>query len=332
MRKRMLLATFAVVGMLALSSAVSAQDVIVEGLNDPRHMAVGPNGELYIAESGTGGDIAVEGVFGPAVAGDTAQITLIAPDGTRSVPVFGLPSRDEGGQIAGASGLLVADGLLWVALSQGTLLTPLSYGVVALDIDNRYRVRHFIDVYAAEAELNPDGGEIDSNPVDLAWDGTNRVLYIADAGCNCVWSWTEDGGLGLFTSWSVDQNPVPTSVALAPESLYVGFLTGFPFPTGGATVEQYSLDGTLTQTYEGFTAVVDLLFANDTLYAVEMAQFGDRGWTPDTGRVVDVLSGEAYAEGLNLPYGLVMTENGLLVTVNSAYLGAGAGSIVSLGM
>jgi hypothetical protein len=262
------------------------------------------------------------------MAGSTAQISVIAPDGTVTTPITGLPSRNEGGEVVGASGVWFGGGLLWVALGQGALNNPFSYGVVALDPENAYRVVHFIDVYAAEVSENPDGGMIDSNPVDLAYNGTTGVLYIADAGCNCVWQWTEDDGLSVFAAW--DTNPVPTSVAIAPDGIYVGFLTGFPFPVGGATVEKYDADGNLIETYEGFTTVVDLLFANDTLYAVEFAQFGEQGWTPETGRVVDVFSGAVYYDGLNLPYGLIMTDESLLIAVNSAYSPEGSGAVLML--
>lgn len=321
------LAVVFVLGLLV--SAVSAQDVVVDGLNNPRQLAFNAaTGEVYVAEAGTGGSLAVQGNFGPAMAGSTAQISVIASDGTVTTPITGLPSRNEGGEIVGASGVWFGGDLLWVTLGQGALNNPFSYGVVALDPANSYRVVHFIDVYAAEASLNPDGDVIDSNPVDLAYNGTSGVLYIADAGCNCVWQWTEADGLGVFAAW--DTNPVPTSVAIAPDGVYVGFLTGFPFPAGGSTVEKYDADGTLVESYEGFTTVVDLLFANDTLYAVEFAQFGEQGWTPETGRVVDVFSGTVYYEGLNLPYGLIMTDESLMIAVNTAYMPDGSGAVLML--
>jgi hypothetical protein len=313
-----------------LVGAVSAQDVVVDGLNNPRQLAYNAEtGEVYVAEAGTGGSLAVQGNFGPAMAGSTAQISVIAPDGTVTTPVTGLPSRNEGGEVVGASGVWYGGGLLWAALGQGTLNNPLTYSVVAFDPSNAYRVVHFIDIYSAEAALNPDGAQIDSNPVDLAYDGTTGVLYIADAGGNCVWRWTEADGLSVFAAW--ETNPVPTSVAVAPDGIYVGFLTGFPFPAGGSTVEKYDADGNLIDSYEGFTTVVDLLFANDTLYAVEFAQFGEQGWTPETGRVVDVFSGAVYYEGLNLPYGLIMTDDSLMIAVNTAYMPDGSGAVLKLG-
>ncbi|MDZ4766271.1 MAG: ScyD/ScyE family protein [Chloroflexota bacterium] len=328
MRKGLLLLTLS--AMLMIVGAANAQDSIVDGLNNPRHVAYdGATGILYVAESGIGGDLAVQGSFGPATAGSTSQITVIDAEGEVTA-LTGFPSRNEGGEVIGASGVAAANGLLWVSVGQGTRGNPLTYSVIALNIAEEYRVVQTIDVWSAEVEYNPDGGELDSNPVDVAYNATTETVYIADAGCNCVWQWTAEAGITPFAAWSADLNPVSTSVEVALDGVYVSFLTGFPFPSGGSTVEKYDFDGVLVETFEGFTAVVDLLFANDTLYAVEFGQFGEQGWTPNSGRVVDVFSGSAYAEGLNLPYGIAMTDSELVVTVNAAYGEAGSGALVFL--
>lgn len=328
MRKVLLLLTLG--ALLLIGGAANAQDNIAEGLNNPRHVAYdGATGMLYIAESGFGGDIPVQGAFGPALAGSSSQITIIDAEGEITA-LSGFPSRNEGGEVVGASGVAVANGTLWVAVAQGTRSNPYTYSVLGLDIANDYRIVHSIDIWSAEASLNPDGGDLDSNPVDVAYNGTSETLYIADAGCNCIWAWTAADGISVFVTWTAEENPVPTSVEVSPDGLYVGFLTGFPFAAGSARVEQYDDEGTLVETYEGFSTIVDLLFANDTLYAVEFAAFGEQGWTPETGRVVDVFSGEVYAEGLNLPYGIAMTDEQLVIAVNTAYGEPDSGMVIAL--
>ena len=59
--------------------------------------------------------------------------------------------------------------------------------------------------------------------------------------------------------------PVPTSIAEGPDgSLYVGQLTGFPFPVGGARVYRVPAGGgTPTIVAEGFTNIIDIALGPD---------------------------------------------------------------------
>lgn len=312
--------------VLTGAGIVSAQEVpeyvVASGLNNPRHITF-VDGILAVAESGTGGDQEVQGMFGPALLGNTGAVTGVGSDGEKQTAIGDLGSLNEGGEVTGVTGLTFTGDLLWYSGRDEVTNTY----VIAVNSDGE--VQADIDTLASETELNPDGDIIDSNPVDIAWDSASDILYIADAGANTVWKSTDGATLEVFATWP-EGNPVPTSLAVTPEgTVYVGFLTGFPFPVGGSRVEHYLADGTLAETFEGFTTIVDLLFANDTLYAVQFAEFGEMGWTPFTGSVVDVLSGEAYASGLNLPYGLAVdAESELYVVLNSAYSGDGAGVVV----
>ena len=70
---------------------------------------------------------------------------------------------------------------------------------------------------------------------------------------------------------------VPTAVALGPDNAYyVGELTGFPFPPGGAGV--YRVDprtGERTVAFTGFTNIIGLTFGHDgSLYALQLTTNG----------------------------------------------------------
>jgi hypothetical protein len=317
---------------------VFAQDeaAIASDLNGPRHITYADDGTLFIVEAGTGGEVEAEGAFGAVTVGQTGRVSVVSPEGEQSVLIDGLVSMDGGQRSAMAA--LVTEDAIWLALGEGPVELPFedAHVMVVQEIDREtLEVRQTIDVHAAEEAENPDGDVVLSNPSDLALaeDGT---LYIADASANALWKWTEADGIQLFGSWTIDDNPVPTSVAVGPDgNVYVGFLTGFPFEAGTARIEVWSPEGELVQTFEGLTMVTDLLVAQDgTLYAVQLADgFGDQGFNADSGSVVIVSEDgiEPVAEGLSFPYGLAQDADGNLAVSINAMGAPGSGSVIPVG-
>lgn len=309
---------------------VMAQDALVaEGLSSPRGIVYDSAGNLYITESGIGGDLQIEGMFGPMDVGGTGELTRVDVDGRVETIIHNLPSQGPADSARGPQDVLVTDNAIWLLIGQAGGL-PLSQSIVKVD-PTTLRIVSVADIYAVEAAENPDGDIVESNPTafDMTADG---VFYIADASCNCIVSWAEGSAPTVFASWSVDENPVPTGLALGNENdLYVGFLSGFPFPEGGSKIERWSLDGELLETFEGLTAIVDVLVTDDgSVYAVEHGVFNDTGW--GAGRVVRVSAGgiETVLEGLNRPWGLAVTpDGGMVVVVDSV---SEAGSVVSVPM
>jgi len=97
------------VWMLVGGSSATAQEcttpnwtVFATGLTNPRHIRFGPDGDLYVAEAGIGGDLSPtcetpkniftqDGLL-PYKGGYTARISRIRLDGTRETVASGLPS------------------------------------------------------------------------------------------------------------------------------------------------------------------------------------------------------------------------------------------------
>lgn len=326
----------AAAALLLVLPAAAQDDALVDGLTNPRGISFGPSGVMYIGEAGTGGDVAVQGMFGPALAGGTSHIRAVAPDGTSSIVVAGLPSLNQSGEVTGATVALERDGVLWLTSGLVDPLFPLSRTVIAYDLASQ-RIAHVIDTFVAETIQNPDGDILDSNPVDLAFDADGS-LYIVDAGANTVWRWTVEGmmagnnALEAFLTWT--DNSVPTSLAFDLNGdAYIGFLTGFPFPPGGSRIERWNPAGELVTTYPGLTAVVDVVVHEGDVYAVQFASgFGETGWIADSGSVVRATEAgpEVLRDGLNLPYGLALNADAaLIVVVNSAYqMEAGTGMVI----
>ena len=219
------------------------------------------------------------------------------------------------------------------------------------------------DFAAYEAANNTDQGtnepfepgpNLESNPYSIAIDGER--LLVADAGANALLTVTMDGTIApyaVFPDELVDAPPdlglpdgelfpmdaVPTSVTVGPDgAYYVGQLTGFPFPVGGAKVWRLAdLDGDgdameegeMTVYAHGLTAVVDVAFGPDgTLYAVEIAKNGllaAEEAAPDdveavTGAVVAIAADGSLTDvasaGLILPGGVAVADDGSLSVTN----------------
>lgn len=326
-----------VVIVLALVSAfgVMAQDapelpplpgeIVVGDLIYPYGVTFDADGNLWFAEGGNGDENGNVN-FGGAV-------MMVGESGEPEV-VFPVPSFALGAHSSPLYRVFVRDGVIWIILggnSVGTAkpVTPFENAVIAIDQESHHLI-HWIDTRGYELANDPDGrGELHSNPTDLAWDA-DGLMYIADAGANTLYTWTEADGLTPIQSWD---NHVPNSLDFdANGDLFIGFL-GAGIAPGAGKIEQWS-NGELVNTYEGLTAVTDILLEeNGDILAVQMFTVGEGGQA--LGSVVRVVGGFILPFADNLPYPNAIArdaDGNLYVSINAAHFGPrlGAGAIVRL--
>lgn len=337
----------------------SAPVVVASGLDNPRQLTV-DGSDLYVAEAGTGGTLSC--MLGPeggeVCMGESGSVTKVDRWGQRRV-LTGLPSiaAPDGSAAIGAADIAVDHGRYAVLIGLGadpglrddpgvpdfaekfgTLLGGRFWG-------GHWKARHgshdsgpriLADVSGHEADENPDGAQVDSNPVGL-WAGRHGWV-VADAGGNDVvhasW-WGQVTTLGVFPTRLVPPPPflppgdipmdaVPTSAVPGPDgALYVSQLTGFPFPDGGANIWRLVPGQAPTIYATGLTNVTDLGWYRDRLYAVQLADDGllavPEG-QPPSGSLLRVDPGGAHevvADDLVAPYGLALAGRSAYVTTCS---------------
>lgn len=295
------------------AAAVSEPVVVADGLNGPYKLTFGPDGALYVAESGTAGDEncvertdpesgeTVSTCYGTT--GSVTRVDLSGAEPSQARVVTGLPSTgNEEGAIGPVDVAFSPAGVMHVITGLGgdqelrdALGDQRIGSVVKVDVAAGTD-EVLSDLVEFEQVNNPDQDEPyaeeepDSNPFGLTFDGPD-VLAV-DAGGNDVLRIAPDGAttvehvlpggtaeappfLGLPPGTEIPYQPVPTSIDLDGDgNPLVGQLTGFPFPVGEANVFDVSGEDPVVRE-GGFTNIIDIDVAPDgTLYVLEFADNG----------------------------------------------------------
>jgi hypothetical protein len=345
-----------------------AYDVVATGLNLPRGIDIGPNGTIYVAEAGTGGDTCVtfgEGEEAAEVcAGFTGRVSAIV-NGEWTVFADGLPSVAVHGEGSGPQDVYVTDdGTVYVIIGLGgppaaraQLGEAGEYLGWVLRLDAEGNWEPVVDIAIYEEQANPGGGDLDTNPYSLVV--TDDGIVVSDAGMNALlWVDTNDNNtistLAVFDTRMVAAPPfmpvppgttipmesVPTGVAMGPDgAFYVGELTGFPFEQGSARVWRVTQDGAATVYAEGFTNIVDVSFdADGNLLVLEFTLASLLGLNPENEWTLvggltrvhgDLTTEDLAAYELILPIGVVGADDGSIYVSQLAVV-PNAGQVVRI--
>nr|WP_199326175.1 ScyD/ScyE family protein [Nostoc parmelioides] len=339
--------------------------VVADGLNNARGLSFDLDGALYVTEAGTGGNGAcippITGQGGSLCYGASGNVLKIE-NGVATSVLTGLPSiaLADGTGAGGVRDIQFdATGKPYILLGYGAN-PSFRDNLGNIDLGKIIAPNFQTNSWTAVADLanyelvnNPDGGDINSNPLGFFIDGNN--LIAVDAGANDLLSVQTDGSnlqaLAVFPQ-EILTNPVfppsgtpstepgqvptptepppsqlpiqvvPSSVVKGPDgAYYISQFTGFPFPEAGAKIYRVDTDGTTTIYADGFTQLTDLEFDSaGNLYALQYAN--QSAWKGNfDGSLIKIATDGTRTtilsgNGLESPNALAIAPNGEIYITN----------------
>jgi hypothetical protein len=331
----------------AFTQTSSNVTVFASGFNNPRGLKWGPDGNLYVAEAGTGGGTSTIGQcdqvvppIGPYTGGATARISKVTPGGIRSTFVQNLPSsRNAVGDVAGVADVAFVGAQLYAVTagggcSHGHSSTP--NAILQISSDGSWtRLANLSAFQLLHPVANPDPADFEPDGVWYSLISVNNNLFAVEPNHGEVDEITPEGIVGRFIDVSETQGHiVPTSIARIKNGFYIANLGLFPIVPGSAALFTLNNVGGVTKVHAGVTTVVGLVEVGNSTYFLELST--DPGFpAPGKGAVVR-LTGDKFttiADGLTAPTGITVGPDGALYVSNfGTGAPAGAGEIVKIAL
>jgi hypothetical protein len=345
--RRLVIAAVAA-GLLAIAAPAQARvTTVATGLTNPRHLHFGPDGALYVAEAGIGGDTRattcppVDNQFsqpGPYGAGFTGRISRILPSGRRETVADHLPSVHDGfGDALGPTDLAWIGRTLYAVIEGGGCSRGLPKhpaGVIRIKPNGSYRYVADISAFtranpvAVEPQCGPAGDcEPDGVPHTLLAVGDK--LYIVDTNHNGVLRVNPKTGSVRRIYDLSTTDPAPIKLIHRRGRFLLGGFHGL--------IQRFDDRFGPVETFDsGYGPIVDMAFAHRRLYLLETFA-PEAPWSLDTGRIIRRNrdgSRTVIASDLPTPIGMVRRRGALYVSTFSWGRGTvrGLGKIIRVGL
>jgi sugar lactone lactonase YvrE len=347
--------SFGPLGAKAHASSGPSVTTYATGLTNPRGLVFGPDGNLYVAEAGTGGrqtpaDIEPGcpvnvNIYSPYTAGDSGRVTRVLANGTTETVAANLPSMtDAYGGSYGPTDVAFVGGTLYVLIEMGGCSHAVpedlpailrvnpdgsTTSVANLNAWHTANPPHFIkDTDPATTDQEPGG-------VFHSMIAVGKYLYVVETNRGFLLRVDpSSGSIETLYDMSFDNKEHnPIVMTRRGNDYYVGT---FGEDGGPAELARFDKDFSgYSLPFQSLNPIVGLAWHGNRLYGVEIFPL-DNPWTPDnanlvtfdrkTGARTEVLTGFA-----SFPNGLVAGPDGALYTSNQGIsFTSGDGSVLRI--
>lgn len=336
MKLRSLLIPFTLLVLATLAYSQS-MEVVATGLNNPRGLKFGPDGNLYVAEGGAAGDLSTVGEceqviadVGPYTGGFTARISRIDRNGNRTTVIDGLPSSATspalGNLTSGVADVAFIGNTLY-ALEAGAGcshgLAGTTNGIYRVNSNNTWTLIADLSAFQkAHPVAHPEEDDFEPDGTWYSMVAVRGSLYAVEPNHGEVDRITTSGRISRVIDVSATQgHVVPTAIAYH-GNFYVGNLKTFPIVPGSSKVWKITPSGSIKTWATGLTTVLGLAFDHrGRMYVLENTTVAGFP-TPNTGDVVRIDpdgSKQVIAAGLFLPTSMTMGPDGNLYVSNIGF-------------